>query len=493
MMLVGQPSTDPVVRYSARLFENCVSEKSSHPARLSAPKQPLIVPFGRQILLLEGLFSSNAARCAVLKHELPLLPLNLSASKPGKLPVAPSAATTPAVQTTGLVFVGHGSRVASANQSFEALVRRFATRNPDFTVSHGYVELASPTLEEALLAAGRKHQRVVILPLFLFAAGHVKNDLPLVLHRVRSVLPDVDFAPSGALGVHAELVQLAAERLQAQVSEQEAPRTAVLMLGRGSSDADANADFCKLSRLVAETGTYSSVTPCFMGITTPSLEDALELVARSRPERIVVVPYLIFQGRLTEKLAERVHKYQARSPWTKIDIAKTLVPVGVDEPRMNAALDERIAQAREGLRPLPCDTCQYRVPLSKVSDSVGGLKALLWSLRHAFTHTQAMPHEHAHPPLAKHVLVCGNADCADRGSIALLSQLRRILKRAGRAREIRVTRTLCMGRCGEGPTVAVYPDGVWYRGVRPEDAQELVDEHLLKDRLVGRLVDNIMQ
>ena len=50
-----------------------------------------------------------------------------------------------------------------------------------------------------------------------------------------------------------------------------------------------------------------------------------------------------------------------------------------------------------------------------------------------------------------------------------------------------------MGRCGEGPTVAVYPDGVWYRGVREEDAKDLVEEHLLGDRLVARLVDDIMQ
>jgi len=70
---------------------------------------------------------------------------------------------------------------------------------------------------------------------------------------------------------------------------------------------------------------------------------------------------------------------------------------------------------------------------------------------------------------------------------------RRLVKRAGRERDIRVTRAGCMGRCGEGPTVAVYPDGIWYRQVGEDDADELVREHLLADRLVARLVDNIMQ
>ena len=50
-----------------------------------------------------------------------------------------------------------------------------------------------------------------------------------------------------------------------------------------------------------------------------------------------------------------------------------------------------------------------------------------------------------------------------------------------------------MGRCGEGPTVAIYPDGVWSRSVRDTDARELVHEHLLQDRLVARLVDDILQ
>ncbi|HEY2515325.1 MAG TPA: ferredoxin, partial [Polyangiaceae bacterium] len=74
-----------------------------------------------------------------------------------------------------------------------------------------------------------------------------------------------------------------------------------------------------------------------------------------------------------------------------------------------------------------------------------------------------------------------------------IDALRRAIKRAGRQREIRVTRTSCMGRCGEGPAVVVYPDGVWYRGVHGDDAQALVDEHLLGDRLVARLVDSLMQ
>ena len=124
---------------------------------------------------------------------------------------------------------------------------------------------------------------------------------------------------------------------------------------------------------------------------------------------------------------------------------------------------------------------------------VGGLRALLWSLRHGYTHTQAAPHRHAHKPLSKHVLVCGNVDCADAGSIALIDSLRRLVKTAGRQDDIRVTRTSCMGRCGEGPTVVVYPEAVWYHVPTAEDAEEILREHVIGGKVVERLlIDHII-
>jgi sirohydrochlorin cobaltochelatase len=149
-------------------------------------------------------------------------------------------------------------------------------------------------------------------------------------------------------------------------------------------------------------------------------------------------------------------------------------------------------QARSGALNLACDNCQYRADIAGLPSQVGGLRALLYSVRHTLTHSQASLPIHLHKPLKKHVLVCGNADCVERGSLGLLDALRREVKSSGSAREIKVTRTACMGRCGEGPTVAVYPDGVWYRRVAERDAPELVTEHLIGDRLVGRLVDDIL-
>jgi sirohydrochlorin ferrochelatase/(2Fe-2S) ferredoxin len=392
--------------------------------------------------------------------------------------------------STGLLIVGHGSRDSRANLEFEALVEAYRAARPALTVIHGYVELARPSLAMALGELADRVETVVVLPLFLFAAGHVKNDIPLALAQIKQNHPRTQFVVTRALGVHPDLVDLAYERAKPELdAARDRSNTAVILVGRGSSDPDANADFCKVVRLFAEGRNLGWVLPCFIGITRPTLEETAELVARARPERIVIIPYFLFGGRLIAKIREQVTAFRARYPWIVIEQASYL---GSDD-RLIRLIDERLNETMAGMRPLPCDTCQYRVPVSGVSDHVGGVKALLWSLRHTFTHTQAMPHVHAHRPLTKHVLVCTNADCADKGSLPLIAALRRSVKDAGRDRDIKVTRTLCMGRCGEGPTMAVYPDGIWYRGVKETDAQELVDEHLLNDRLVSRLVDNIMQ
>jgi sirohydrochlorin cobaltochelatase len=393
--------------------------------------------------------------------------------------------------STGLLIVGHGSREARANDAFARLIAGYRTHleasGRDLEVAHGYVELAQPGVDEALAALAQRHRRVIVVPLFLFMVGHTKNDIPIALARARRARPDVDFVSTRELGVHPALVEIAYQRAAAATPFD--PRTTAVIVGRGSSDPDANAEFYKLARLVAEGRNLGALVPCFIGITTPLLPAALELAARGRPERLVVVPYFLFDGVLGDKLRAQVGEFSQRYPWIHTSIAATLAP----DPRLFTIIDERIAQAVEGRAPLPCDTCQYRAPVAGVVGQVGGLRALLWSLRHGFTHTQAAPHRHAHKPLTKHVLVCGNVDCADGGSIGLIESLRRLVKAAGRQDDIRVTRTSCMGRCGEGPTVAVYPDGIWYRAVRETDAGELVREHLLGDRLVARLVDNIMQ
>lgn len=399
-------------------------------------------------------------------------------------------------ERVAVLLVGHGSRRGSGNRQFEALVREFAARHSGTVTEHGYVELAEPNVDDALNAVARRVDEVVVVPVFLFLAGHVKNDLPLAVARARDAHPRVRFTIARPLGVDPRLCDLAWSRVERALEERrlddgpaQRARTACLFVGRGSSDPDANGDFFKTARMFSETRELLRAEPCFLGITEPDVPTGLDLLARLRPARLVVLPYLLFSGRLLERLEATARDFQQRHPWIRVVVAGTL---DADDVILDL-LAERAFEGLEGAAPLPCDTCQYRAPLPGRAREVGGLRALLWSMRHTYTHTQAMPAEHAHPPVEKHVFVCANADCAERGSVPMLRRMRSEVKAEGLGRRIRVTKTACMGRCGEGPSVAVYPDGIWYRNVTEDDVPEIVTEHFGHDRLVARLVDNILQ
>lgn len=87
-----------------------------------------------------------------------------------------------------------------------------------------------------------------------------------------------------------------------------------------------------------------------------------------------------------------------------------------------------------------------------------------------------------------HVLVCAGAGCISAGCKAVQAALLDELKRQGLESEIRVVETGCIGSCDLGPVIIIYPEGVFYRKVKPEDVPEIVSEHLLKGRVVERLL-----
>ena len=87
-----------------------------------------------------------------------------------------------------------------------------------------------------------------------------------------------------------------------------------------------------------------------------------------------------------------------------------------------------------------------------------------------------------------HVLVCCGNTCAVRGGRALLQLLAKEVEQKGLAHEIRVVETGCLGISEHGPAMVVYPEGVVYAGVKASDVPDIVEEHLLKGRIVERLV-----
>ena len=87
-----------------------------------------------------------------------------------------------------------------------------------------------------------------------------------------------------------------------------------------------------------------------------------------------------------------------------------------------------------------------------------------------------------------HVLVCGGTGCTSSNSLAIIEALEAEIAKKGLQDEVKVVRTGCFGLCAIGPIMIVYPEGSFYSQVKVTDVPEIVEEHLLKGRLVKRLL-----
>lgn len=97
----------------------------------------------------------------------------------------------------------------------------------------------------------------------------------------------------------------------------------------------------------------------------------------------------------------------------------------------------------------------------------------------------------------KHVFICTNqrpqgarVSCGESHGMALVNAFKKLIKDKGLNAEIRAQKTGCLEACEAGPSVVIYPEGVFYGNVQLEDVEEIVREHLQNDRVVDRLLMN---
>ena len=266
------------------------------------------------------------------------------------------------------LVVGHGTRDPRGVGEFHELIDLVRERNPGLPVEGGFIELSRPPISDCVNRLAEEGARkVAAVPLMLLAAGHAKDDIPATLVREGIDHPGMGFRYGRALGVRPELLELMDERISAVVPEAEKPGTAVLVVGRGSSDPDANSDIAKITRLFYEGRPYPMVESAFISMTPPGVGEGLDRLRRLGAARVVVFSYFLFTGVLEDRIKEQAEAFAAGHPDVEVRYAGYFGP----NELVADLLMERYAEAVEGDIRMNCDVCVHRVALPGFEEKVG--------------------------------------------------------------------------------------------------------------------------
>jgi len=271
-----------------------------------------------------------------------------------------------------IVLAGHGSRDPDGVREFEQLVALMRERVRGQRLDYGYLEFARPTLAEAVrtsIAAGSRC--IVVVPALLFAATHAKNDMPGELHVLQQEFPDIALHFGAALDLHPLLLRLAQQRIvEAEAQAARYSRradTCLVVVGRGTSDPDANSEIAKLCRMLEEGMGFGASFVCYSGTAKPLVADGLRAAVRLGHPRLIVLPFLLFDGILVKRVYDAAAALAARHP--EIEVLQTHY-MGV-HPDIADLFLERAHEGVEGRAHMNCSLCKYRVQIVGFERQVG--------------------------------------------------------------------------------------------------------------------------
>ena len=273
-----------------------------------------------------------------------------------------------------LLLAGHGSRDEDAGREFAALAERLRRYLPGMPVDYGFLEFASPTISEAAerLLIDRP-RRIAVLPGMLMAARHMKNDIPSEVHLLQRRFPGAEFIFGADLGINAHLLQLAGMRIKD--AEKQAPgdykrdQALLLVIGRGTSDPDANSNISKVTRMLWEGLGFGWAETGYTGVTEPLVPAVLDRIAKLGIRDIVVFPWFLFDGRLIKhRIRGSCRRFQQAHPQFRLFEAGHFN----DHEQTALAFLDRLRGIEQGTGNLmSCQLCKYREQIVGYEHEVG--------------------------------------------------------------------------------------------------------------------------
>lgn len=257
----------------------------------------------------------------------------------------------------GVLVVGHGTRKPSGQGQLLQLVEQMRQSEPDWAIEPSFLELASPTIEQAIAKLSLQEvRRIIVVPILLFSAAHAKSDIPDTVeasakeHRITVV------AQTPSLGTNPEVIALSNRRymeITAQALQNGCPeghcgygfanpcgaacavrgktyhRIALAMVGRGTSDLEALEHMRQFTHLANSQRSTKWVSTGFFAGGKPTVDELFEQSAVAMAEHepcdaVVIQPHLLFEGELMDQLRSKMVQYRNEYPDRHWVLARSL-------------------------------------------------------------------------------------------------------------------------------------------------------------------------
>lgn len=207
--------------------------------------------------------------------------------------------------TPALVLTAHGSADPRSAATTRAVAEQILLLRPDLNVQVAFCEKSTPNLRDVLAGLDGP---AIVTPLLLASAYHARVDIPAII-AAAGVEPSVTQADT--LGEDPRLVEVLRRRITECAGDGGNDDMGVLVVAVGSSDADANARTAGVARTL-DGGRWAAVEMAFATGPTPSVADGIERLRDLGARRILVAPWFVAPGRITDRLAATAHRSGAQ-------------------------------------------------------------------------------------------------------------------------------------------------------------------------------------
>ena len=273
---------------------------------------------------------------------------------------------------TAVMICGHGSRDDHAIEEFNKLAGHLSRRLPQFDVESGFLEFATPIIRTGLdKLKERGANKIVCVPGMLFAAGHVKNDLPSEVNNFGAENPGIEMIFGRELAVDQKLLEAARQRIEEAENEAatdvDRKDTLLMVVGRGTNDPDANSNVSKVARMLWEGMGFGWAEVSYSGVAYPLVDTGLKNAVKLGYRRIIVFPYFLFTGILVRRIYDWVDEAATNHPEVEILKASYLN----DHELLIDTFVERVEEALTGDNAMNCQLCKYREQIIGYEGDVG--------------------------------------------------------------------------------------------------------------------------